>query len=116
MPQATRVKKRRQKNPISNRPVIEPLREYSIPEAAEARGVSVSTVWRGVFLNQKDPTEGLSHHRCGRRVTVSGQQLFDWMAAGGKTGRSVEDLERERRQAEARRERQQASAAKGGGA
>jgi excisionase family DNA binding protein len=65
---------------VHSRPQLDPLKNYSVPEAALTMGVSPITVWRAIY------SENLKHYRVGRRVLVSGQHLLDWRDAGGRTG------------------------------
>lgn len=72
------------------RPTIEPTRLYSRAEAALAVGCAVVTIIRA------DDRGHLLGYRVGRRRQYSGEQLMAWLAAGGRTGRSAADVEREK--------------------
>ncbi len=90
---ATRTKgKARKARKIKNlaRPVIEPGKLYNRREAALACGVSQITMFRAY------DSGNLKAYRAGARLQHSGQHLLDWLEAGGKTGRTREDVERER--------------------
>ncbi len=88
---------------IPTRTLIEPTRNFTPEEAAFAASVAVVTVRRAIALNQVMPNQGLSHYRIGRRIVISGEQIQNWIASGGQTGRSIDDVIREKREAEARR-------------
>jgi len=86
----TRKKTARKKTrTIKSRPRIEPAAIYNRSEAAEAVGVSQITLFRAY------DSGNLKGYRVGARISHSGQQLLDWLEAGGKTGRTVEDVRRE---------------------
>lgn len=72
------------------RPTIEPSRNYNRQEAALACDVSEITLFRAY------DSGNLKAYRVGQRVLHSGQHLLDWLEAGGRTGRSAEDVRRER--------------------
>jgi hypothetical protein len=62
-----------------NRPPIDPAGIYSRAEAAFLTNVSLMTLIRARDAGH------LSEFRAGRRCLHSGQQLLDWLEAGGKT-------------------------------
>ena len=62
---------------IPVRTPTEPNRNFTPEEAAFAEGVGVVTIRRAIALNQRNPGQGLSHYRIGRRIVVSGAQLQD---------------------------------------
>lgn len=88
---------------IPTRTPIEPTRNFTPEEAAFAAGVAAVTVRRAIDLWQRTTAQGLAHYRVGRRIVISGAQIQAWLDAGGKTGRSIEDVRREAEQAEARK-------------
>lgn len=92
------TKKTRTKR-IPTRTLIEATRNFTPEEAAFAAGVAVVTVRRAIALNQMRPGQGLAHYRIGRRIVVSGAQIQAWLASGGQTGRSIDDVLREREEA-----------------
>lgn len=62
--------------------IFQPLElnvNYSISNAAAVAGVSAITVWRAIHSNN------LKTYRVGRRRVISGQQIQEWLEAGGKT-------------------------------
>jgi hypothetical protein len=72
-------KKRRKKE----RPLLEPARNYTVPEAALAVGVAPITIWRALESSH------LKCYRVVRRVICNGgQHLIPWLEAGGKTSRA----------------------------
>lgn len=71
---------------LSNKPPLTPDRIYNIAEAAQAIGVSKMTLIRA-----RDGGH-LAELRAGRNVLHSGQQLLDWLEAGGKTSKKNKDL------------------------
>lgn len=101
--QAKRAKKPTPLTKIKNRPSLDLSKNYGPTEGAIVAGVSASTFWRAIYLNQEKPGQGLPHYRVGRRIVVSGEQIKAWLEKGGQTGRSIADVEREKVQAEARR-------------
>src|SRR5262245_20833601 len=86
----TTKKKSRKITPARQRPPIEPTAIYSRRWAAEAVGVSEITLFRAY------DSGNLKGYRVGSRVSHSGQHLIDWMESGGKTGRTMEDVRKER--------------------
>jgi len=60
---------------------LELARHYAIPEGADVVGVHPNTLWKAVYAGY------LLTFRAGRRRLVSGQQLQDWLNAGGKTSK-----------------------------
>jgi hypothetical protein len=62
------------------RPALNPQAIYSRQDGARTAGVSVIT-----FIRAYDAGH-LKAFRAGTRVLHSGQQILDWLAAGGKTG------------------------------
>src|SRR5438876_436188 len=58
------------------RPLIEPTRVYSRPEAALVCGVAVVTIRR------EQKRGRLAYFQRGRRVLHSGQHLLDWLKKG----------------------------------
>lgn len=60
-------------------PLLETDRNYSVSDGAAAAGVSGITFWRAIYAGH------LLTYRVGRRRVVSGQQIKDWLDAGGKT-------------------------------
>lgn len=86
----TTKKKSRKTIKAQARPTIEPTRIYSRPEAADACGVSQITLFRAYDSGH------LKAYRQGSRISHSGQHLLDWMESGGRTGRTVEDVRKER--------------------
>jgi hypothetical protein len=90
---ATRKKARKKSRKITKskpRPAIEPTRLYDRNEAAHICGVSWPTLFRAYDNGH------LKAYRVGARVQHSGQHLLDWLEAGGKTGRTAEDVRREK--------------------
>lgn len=66
-----------------DRPLLEPLRNYTVPEAARAVGVAAITIWRALESGH------LKYYRVGRRVICNGgQHLIPWLEAGGKTNKA----------------------------
>ena len=66
----------------NERPLLEPFRNYTVPEAAMAIGVASITIWRALESGH------LKCYRVGRRVICNGgQHLIPWLEAGGKTSR-----------------------------
>ncbi|MBL8204457.1 MAG: hypothetical protein JNM09_09525 [Blastocatellia bacterium] len=66
----------------NDRPLLEPFRNYTVPEAAMAIGVAAITIWRALESGH------LKCYRVGRRVICNGgQHLIPWLEAGGKTSR-----------------------------
>lgn len=103
---AAQAKRARKPSPlmkIKSRLSLELSKNYRPIEVPFVAGVSISTVWRAIYLNQEKPEQGLAHYRVGRRIIVTGEQIKTWIEKGGETGRSVEDLRREEREAEARK-------------
>jgi hypothetical protein len=81
-----KAKKRKKKKNIRKKRTVRriPLelnRNYSVPEGAEAANVAPVTMWRAIAGNH------LQTCRAGRRRIVSGQQIKDWLDAGGKTSK-----------------------------
>jgi hypothetical protein len=73
----------RNKYPKNDRPLLEPLRNYTVPEAARAIDVAAITIWRAL------ESEHLKCYRVGRRVICNGgQHLIPWLEAGGKTNKT----------------------------
>lgn len=75
--------KSKSKPVLIDRPAIIPGRTYTRREATLACGVSTASLiraWEAGFLKS---------YRVGRRVLHSGQQLLEWLEAGGKTGRAL---------------------------
>jgi excisionase family DNA binding protein len=67
----------------NDRPLLEPFRNYTIPEAARAIGVAAITIWRALESGH------LKCYRVGRRVICNGgQHLIPWLEAGGKTSKA----------------------------
>lgn len=62
-------------------PLLEPNRNYSIPQGAAAAGVATITFWRAIYAGH------LETYRAGRRRVVSGEQIKAWLDAGGKTSK-----------------------------
>lgn len=93
MQQATTRKKtlakRSRKIKAQDRPIIEPTRNYNRKEAALACAVAEITLFRAY------DSERLKAYRVGSRVLHSGQHLLDWLEAGGRTGRTKENVQRE---------------------
>jgi excisionase family DNA binding protein len=58
-----------------------PERIYDRDGAAAACGVSRTTIERAFYSGH------LAGYRTGRHIKHSGKQLYDWLEAGGKTGR-----------------------------
>lgn len=76
-PCATKTKLHQLSTP--DRPTLDPSRNYTRAEAALAVGVAPISLFRAFDAGH------LNAFRVGRRVIHSGQQLLDWLAAGGKT-------------------------------
>lgn len=76
-----KAKRKTNRKDTLNRPAIEPLKNYPRPEAAKVVPCAVITLIRAFEAGH------LSAYRVGRNVVHSGQQLIDWLEAGGKTGR-----------------------------
>src|SRR5262245_55348596 len=72
------------------RPAIEPTRNYNRKEAAIACDVSEITLFRAY------DSGNLKAYRVGARILHSGRHLLDWLEAGGRTGRTVENVRKER--------------------
>ena len=71
------------KRPKNDRPLLEPFRNYTVPEAARAIGVAAITIWRALESGH------LKCYRVGRRVICNGgQHLIPWLEAGGKTSKA----------------------------
>jgi hypothetical protein len=64
----------------SRRILIIPNRTYSVPEAAEALGVSKILVWRFIYRGL------LRRCRLGRRTVITGVQLLELLAASESKG------------------------------
>jgi hypothetical protein len=88
---ATRKKTTRKKSrkTIKPKPAIVPGAIYNRYEAADVTGFHWMTLFRAYDNGY------LKGYHGGSRVTHSGQHLLDWLEAGGKTGRTAEDVTRE---------------------
>src|SRR5262245_7998464 len=83
-------KKTARKKAVKARPPIDPMTNYDRYEAAELVGVAWQTPFRAYDNGH------LGAYRVGARVLHSGQHLLDWLQNGGRTGRTVEDVRKER--------------------
>ncbi|HEU0179424.1 MAG TPA: hypothetical protein VFV58_34770 [Blastocatellia bacterium] len=76
---STKPRRKPGRKPKIQRPILEPARIYTRREGALALGVSEITMIRARDAGH------LAEFRVGRYVRHSGQQLLDWLAAGGRT-------------------------------
>lgn len=93
----TSGKKSRRITKAQTPPAIEPGRIYNRKQAALACSVGEITLFRAY------DSGNLKAYRVGSRVSHSGQHLLDWLEAGGRTGRTLDDVKRELVDAERRR-------------
>lgn len=68
------------KRPTKQREALHPDKIYSRNEAAAVTGIALITLIRAYDNGH------LKVSRVGSRVLIRGQQLLDWIEAGGKTG------------------------------
>jgi hypothetical protein len=83
---ATRKRKSRPAKKVrgqADKPAIVPGALYNRAEAMFVLGVSQMTLFRAYDAGH------LAALRVGRNILHSGQQLLDWLAAGGKTGKKI---------------------------
>ena len=80
-PATPKPTKKRGPKPKVNRPALDLQKIYSRKESAYVLGLSQITLFRAFDSGH------LQGYRAGRNVKHSGQQLLDWLQAGGRTAK-----------------------------